>query len=161
LLGIAAIVGIVVGLLRRVPIAPAAIVGTTMAVAASAITGVSQQLDVPDGTRGALVAIALAAVLLAIGLGLGHRLRAVPAHATTVLLLVALIAGGVQLVGLAGAAFAYALVPGPLPTLLTRLLVIAGIGGVALAAGACFRAWRTLLADLPTQPSQAGKAPTW
>ena len=159
LLGLAVVVGVLVGLWRRVPVAPAAIVGMLAAVLASVITGVSQQLDVPNGTNGALVAIVLAGVLLAIGLGLGHRLRAVPAHATTVLLLVALIAGGVQLVGAAGSAFAYALVPGPLPTLLTRLLIIAGIAGVALAAGACFRAWRTLLADLP--PQSVDKAPSW
>jgi hypothetical protein len=159
LLGLAVVVGLAVGLLPRVPVAPAAIAGTVAAVMASAITGVSQQLDLPDGTSGALVAIALAAALLLIGLGVGHRLRAVPAHATTVLLLVALIAGGVQLIGLAGSAFAYALVPGPLPTLLTRILVLVGIGGVALTAGACFRAWRTLLAGLPPQASN--QSATW
>jgi hypothetical protein len=76
-----------------------------------------------------------------------------------VLLLVALIAGGVQLIGLAGAAFSYALVPGPLPTSIARLLVIVGLAGVALTAGACFRAWRTLLVDLPPQPKQ--QAATW
>jgi hypothetical protein len=159
LLGLAVVVGVLVGLWRRVPVAPAAIAGTVAAVLASVITGVSQQLDVPDSTRGALVGVALGAILLAIGLGLGHRLRAVPAHATTVLLLVALIAGGVQLVGLAGTAFSYALVPGPVPTLLTRVLIIIGIAGVALTAGACFRAWRTLLADLP--PQTVEKAPSW
>jgi len=159
LLGIAVVLGVLIGLLRRVPVAPAAIAGTLAAVLAALITGVSQQLDLPDGRNGALVAIAIAVVLLAVGLGLGHRLRAVPAHATTVLLLVALIAGGVQLIGLAGAAFSYALVPGPLPTSIARLLVIVGLAGVALTAGACFRAWRTLLVDLPPQPKQ--QAATW
>lgn len=161
LLGLAAALAVVVGLLRRVPVAPAAIGGMVAAVLASVITGVSQQLDLPDGTRGALIGLALGLVLLVAGLGLGHRLRAVPAHATTVLLLVALIAGGVQLVGLAGTAFSYALVPGPVPTLLTRVLIIAGIAGVALTAGACFRAWRTLLAELPPQATDAPKAPSW
>ena len=159
ILGIAVVLGVAAGLLRRVPVAPAAIAGTLAAVLAALITGVSQQLDLPDGRNGALVAIAIAVVLLAVGLGLGHRLRAVPAHGTTVLLLVALIAGGVQLVGLAGAAFSYALVPGPVPTSITRLLIILGLGGVAMTAGACFRAWRTLLADLPPQPKQ--QAATW
>jgi hypothetical protein len=154
LLGIAVALGILVGLLRRVPVAPAAIIGTLAAVLAALITGVSQQLDLPDGRTGALVAVAIGVALLAVALGLGHRLRAVPAHATTVLLLVALIAGGVQLIGLAGAAFSYALVPGPLPTGITRLLVIVGLAGVALTAGACFRAWRTLLADLPPQETK-------
>ena len=156
---LAVIAAAVVGSLRRVRLVPAAIVGMLAAVLASLITGVSKQLDVPDGQNGVLIGIALAVVLLAIGLGLGHRLRAVPAHATTVLFLVALVAGGGQLVALAGNAFSYALVPGPLPTLLTRLLVIVGLAGVALAAGACARAWRTLLADLP--PQQTTKAPTW
>ena len=156
---LAVIAAAVVGSLRRVRLVPAAIVGMLAAVLASLITGVSKQLDVPDGQSGVLIGIALAVVLLAIGLGLGHRLRAVPAHATTVLFLVALVAGGGQLVALAGNAFSYALVPGPLPTLLTRLLVIIGLAGVALAAGACVRAWRTLLADLP--PQQTTKAPTW
>ena len=156
---LAVIAAVVVGWQRRVPANLAAIIGTVAAVLASLLTGVSQQLDLPDGTRGALVGVAIAAALLAIGLGLGHRLRAVPAHATTVLLLVAVVAGGVQLVGLAGTAFAYALVPGPLPTLITRVLIILGLAGVALTAGACARAWRTLLADLPPQPTT--KAPTW
>lgn len=145
------VIGAVVGSLRRVPIAPTAIAGTLAAVLAALITGVSQQLDLPDGSRGALIAVGIALLLLAAGLGLGHRLRAVPAHATTVLLLVALIAGGVQLVGLAGTAFAYALVPGPLPTMVTRLLVIIGLAGVAVTAAACTRAWRILLADLPAE----------
>ena len=151
LTALAVIAGALIGSLRRVPVAPAAIAGTLVAVLAALATGLSQQLDLPDGGTGALVAIAIAVALLAIGLGLGHRLRAVPAHATTVLLLVALVAGGVQLVGLAGSAFAYALVPGPLPTVVTRILVIAGLAGVAVTAGACFRAWRTLLAGLPAE----------
>ena len=159
LTALAVIAAAAIGSVRRVPANLAAIIGTLAAILASLLTGVSQQLDLPDGTSGALVAVAIAAVLLAVGLGLGHRLRAVPAHATTVLLLVALVAGGVQLVGLAGSAFAYALVPGPLPTLLTRVLIILGLAGVALTAGACARAWRALLADLPAQP--ATKAPTW
>lgn len=156
---LAVIAGAAVGSLRRIPVAPAAIVGMLAAVLASVITGVSKQLDVPDGQTGVLIAIVLAIVLLAVGLGLGHRLRAVPAHATTVLLLIALVAGGVQLVALAGTAFSYALVPGPLPTLLTRLFLIIGLAGVALAAAACVRAWRTLLADLP--PQQMTKEPAW
>lgn len=156
---LAVIAGAVLGSLRRVPVAPAAIAGMLAAVLASVITGVSKQLDVPDGQTGVLIAVLLAIVLLAVGLGLGHRLRAVPAHATTVLLLVALVAGGVQLVALAGPAFSYALVPGPLPTLMTRLLLIIGLAGVALTAGACVRAWRTLLADVP--PQQTTKEPAW
>lgn len=161
LLGAAAALGLVVGLLRRVPVAPAAIVGMLAAVLAAVITSVSQQLDLPDGTRGAVIGIVLGAALLAIGLGVGHRLRAVPAHVTTVQLLLALIVGGVQLVGLAGTAFAYSLIPGPVPTPLTRVLIIVGIAGVALTAGACIHAWRTLLADLPPQATETPKASSW
>lgn len=156
---IAVLAAVALGTLRLLPTNVAAIIGTLAAVLASLLTGVSQQLDLPDGTSGALIAVVIGAALLAIGLGLGHRLRAVPAHATTVLLLVSLVAGGVQLVGLAGTAFASALVPGPLPTIATRVLIIIGLAGVALTAGACARAWRTLLADLPSQPTT--KAPAW
>lgn len=159
LAALAVVVGAAVGSLRRLPLAPTAIAGTLAAVLTALATGLSQQLDVPDGTSGALTAIAISAALLAIGLGLGHRLRAVPAHATTVLLLVALIAGGVQLVGVAATAFDYALVPGPLPTLLLRVLVLIGLAGAAVTAGACLRAWRTLLRGLPQQPKAA--QPSW
>jgi Na+-driven multidrug efflux pump len=73
----------------------------------------------------------IAVALLAIGLGFGHRLRAVPAHATTVLLLVAvaqMILGGVMGLGW-----------GPIPR--------GGMGGVALgqvlafALGGVYLAW--------------------
>jgi hypothetical protein len=50
-------------------------------------------------------------------------------------------------------------VPGPLPTLVTRLLVLLGLAGVGLVAGACARAWRDLLAELPA--AAPPKAPTW
>lgn len=159
LLVVLVIAAFAIGLARWLPVAPLAIAGVLAAVLASIITGVSQELDVPDGARGALIAIAISGAVLLIGLGVAHRLRTVPAHAATVLLLVALIVGALQLVSLASAAFAYGLVPGPLPTLATRLLILLGLAGVALTAGACARAWRDVLATLP--PSTSPKAKTW
>jgi hypothetical protein len=150
---------LVVGLLTRLPVAALAIAGTVAAVLASVVTGVSQELDVPGGGTGALVALAIGGGALAAALLVGHRLRAVPAHATTVLLMVALVVGALQLVGLASTAFVYGLVPGPLPTLVTRLLVLLGLAGVGLVAGACARAWRDLLAESPA--AVPPKAPTW
>lgn len=142
-----------VGLLVRAPV-PLGIAGMLAAVGAALSTGISQQLDLPEPTTGVALGVVIGVGLVAVGLGVGHRLRAVPAHALTVILLVALLAGGVQLLGLAGDAFAFGVVPGALPAWAMRVLVVAGLAGVALAAGACGQAWRGLIATTTPPPAE-------
>ena len=142
--------GVVVGAfaaawrLRLAPL-PVAAVATTLTILAATATGISQQLDLPDSTNGVLLAAVIALVLLGAGLVGAFLTRRTPAHAVTILVLAGLIAGGIPLVGVAGAAFSYGLVPGPLPTLVTRLLVIAGLAALSLTIGIAAYQWRSLL----------------
>lgn len=137
---------VVAGLVLRVAAAaPLGIAGMLTAAGAAITTGLAQQSDVPDGGTAAFVGLAIGVALVAAGLFLGHRLRAQPPQALTVLLLVTLIAGVIPLVGFASAAFAYAVVPGALPATATRALIVIGLAGVGLTTGACARAWRDAL----------------
>ncbi|MCX6411888.1 MAG: hypothetical protein NTZ81_06010 [Actinobacteria bacterium] len=142
--------GVVVGAFAvawRLPLPPlpVAAVATTLTILAAAATGISQQLDLPDSTNGVLLAAVIALLLLGAGLVGAFLTRRTPAHAVTILVLAGLIAGGIQLVGVAGAAFSYGLVPGPLPTLTTRLLVIVGLSALSLTIGIAAYQWRSLV----------------
>lgn len=71
------------------------------------------------------------------------------------LLLASVIVGAAPLTDAAGTAFAHALVPGPVPTVAVRLVIVVGIAGTALAAGATARALRDLLGTRPTAPARS------
>ena len=153
---VAAIGALVIGLKAPLPAFASAVVAMLLTIVAGAATGISLQLDLPDSTTGVVVAAAIALLLMAVGLGFAVLTRRTPAHAVTVLLLASMIAGGVQLIGVAGPAFGYALVPGPLPTLATRLFIIVGIASLALLVGLTIRAWQGLL-----QPAQPTRDVAW
>ncbi len=147
----------------RGPGSPAtrALIGALVAALASVASGASRQLDLPDGAAGLPLAIGVGAALLTVGLWLAWLVRRTPAHAATVLLLTAVITGGVHVLGVAGPSFAYGLVPGPIPTVGMRVLVVAGLAGVALAAGACAVAWRDLLRSAGPLRSSAEAPASW
>ena len=153
---VAAIGALVIGLKAPLPAFASAVVAMLLTIVAGAATGISLQLDLPDSTTDVVVAAAIALLLMAVGLGFAVLTRRTPAHAVTVLLLASMIAGGVQLIGVAGPAFNYALVPGPLPTLATRLFIIVGIASLALLVGLTIRAWQGLL-----QPAQPTRDVAW
>ncbi|MGA0061265.1 MAG: acyl-CoA dehydrogenase family protein [Planctomycetota bacterium] len=160
--GVVALTGLAIGIVTgaRWPIAAAGC-GAAIALLSGIAVGVSRQLDEPNGGTGALVGIAVGLALGAVAL-VGVRLTgAVPAYAASVLLLVAIVAGSIQLLGSAGPAFGFALVPGPLPTLAVRGLILAGLLGVMLAVGACVRAWRDLLAPLGHAEARAVETGAW
>ena len=145
-----------IGIARRLPTAHLALGGTGVALAAAGALGVSEQLDLPDNQVGAAIAAAVPLAALAIGAALAHRLRTTPVLVATALLLATLVAGGIPLVGFAGAAFSYGLVPGPLPTIAARVLVVLALAALALVAGACGRAW--LEATRGAQPEARPRA---
>lgn len=139
----------------RLPLAPlpVATVATSVAILAAAAAGISQQRDLPDSTPGVLVAAAIALAVLGAGLAGAFITRRTPAHAITILVLAGLIAGGVPLITTAGAAFSYGLVPGPLPTVATRLLVVIGLAALSLTIGMAGYQWRTLLTVTGPKPN--------
>lgn len=141
LTGVALVAGIVGGLLLRGRSPLAAGVGAATVVAAAGATGASQRLDLPDGGTGAALVLAIPLVLLAVAAVVARRARATPAIGATAFLLVAVIVGGASVIGELDTAFAYALVPGPLPTTMTRMVLVLGIGGLGLVAGATARIW--------------------
>lgn len=141
LTGAALAAGVAVGLMLRRHLLAAAGLGAAAAVTAGAVTGASQRLDLPDGTTGALLVIAIPVALLGAGAVVAWRAAATPAIGATGFLLVAVIAGGASVVGELDTAFGYALVPGPLPTLGTRIALVLGVGGLGLVAGATARTW--------------------
>ena len=132
-----------------------ALVGALLAMAASLVIGVNAELGFPDPTEPVALAIGVTALLVAAGLVGAFITRRTPAYAATVLLVLAITVGGVQVIGPAAEIFGFAFVPGPLGTLPIRLIAVAGLAGCALAIGAAAGAWRTQLATLPTgQPSE-------
>lgn len=158
---LAAAAGLAVGLVATGRAIPVAALGAALAIGSGTAIGLSAQLDLPEGGGGALVAVAVALVLGGAAAVGAYLTRREPAHAATVLLLAAVIAGAIQLLDSAGPAFSYALVPGPLPTLAVRVLIVLGVAGTMLAAGACARAWRDLLQPHAAAGTRTAKGGAW
>jgi hypothetical protein len=145
---------------RRHAIAAAAI-GAGGATAASLAIGLNAALDVRSAGRDAVVAVGILAALALVALVGTVLTRRTPAYATTVLLLFALFAGGLHLIGPAGPIFGFAFVPGPLGTLPARIAVVVGFAGCALIAGSTARAWREHLPHLTPSGERRPSAPGW
>lgn len=144
--GLAALLG---WLLARRAAVPLALTGALVAMAASLAIGVNAELGFPNPTEPITLAVGVTALLAVAGLVGAYVTRRTPAYAATVLLVLAITVGGVQVIGPAAEIFGFAFVPGPLGTLPTRLIAVAGLVGCALTIGAAAGAWRVQLATLP------------
>lgn len=152
---LAAAVGLVAGLLVRERTVLATAAGAATAIACAGLVEASARLDLPAGGTEALIGVAIAVALTAAAVAGAWLTRRVPAYTATVLLLASVIVGAAPLMDAAGPAFAHALVPGPIPTVAVRLVIVVGIAGTALAAGATARALRDLLSTRPTAPARS------
>ena len=148
--GILALAGALLGwfLARRAAVA-LALIGALLATVASLVIGINAELGFPEPATPVAIAIGVTALLTAAGLAGAYLTRRAPAHAATVLLVLAMTVGGVQLIGPAAEIFGFAFVPGPAGTLAVRIVAVIGLVGCALAAGAAAGAWRTQVATLP------------
>ena len=122
-----------------------ATVGGVAAAAITLVTGISRALDLPDPTTPVIIATAIAGTLITAAVIGAWLVRRTPVYGATIMLLLALLTSGAESVGLAASAFTSGLVPGPLPTTLTRILLAVALAGTSAAAAAAAGGWRALL----------------